>query len=294
MEIFIPDKSGFCPGVKNAEIRILQMRRENPGQEIQVLGNLIHNKNYIRFLAQNNIVTIEEENQINDDSLVCIRTHGIDKNMEAKLRQKYELLDLTCYKVKHLQNQIESYAKQNYAVLITGKKNHPEVISLKSYADKFYIVEKESEINDFIKELKSEKVTAFENYTKILIVSQTTGNRNLFDKCCGMINECKVRFSEIKMIDSICSITSLRENEAVSLQKKTDITFVIGDKMSSNANKLFLILKKNNDNTYFIENFPDLKNLKIDLKNYQSALVVSSSSTPDFIEKQVVNYLNTL
>ena len=113
MKIFIPNKSGFCPGVKNAEIKILQIRKEKPDHMIQVLGNLIHNKNYIHFLTKKNIMTVENESQIMDKAIVCIRTHGIAKNNEEKLKQNYELLDLTCYKVKHLQNLIEDYATRN-------------------------------------------------------------------------------------------------------------------------------------------------------------------------------------
>ena len=177
---------------------------------------------------------------------------------------------------------------------MAGKKNHPEVIGLKSYADRYAIIEEESEIKNFIKITELAQNMQNKNYSKILIVSQTTGNRKLFDKCCQAVNEHRHNKTEIKIIDSICSITSLRENEAVKLQEKADVTFVIGDKSSSNANKLFLILKKNNDETYFFEDLPDLLKLKIELNKYKSALVVSSSSTPDFIEKQVVEYLKTL
>lgn len=80
------------------------------------------------------------------------------------------------------------------------------------------------------------------------------------------------------------------------LQKKVDATFVIGDKISSNANKLFQILKKKNENTYFIENIISLKKLVLPFSKYNAVQIVSSSSssTPAFIENQIFDYLQTL
>lgn len=128
-------------------------------------------------------------------------------------------------------------------------------------------------------------------YKKVLLISQTTGNKNLFDLC---VKEIKSYYKdlEIKIINSICSITSIRESDALQVQNKVDITFVIGDKTSSNANKLYKILKENNDNTFFIEDINDLKDMKINFSNIKNVQIVSSSSTPDFIEKEVINYIS--
>ena len=60
---------------------------------------------------------------------------------------------------------------------------------------------------------------------------------------------------------------------------------------NANANKLFQKLKIKRKETYFIENLEGLKMLNLPLAEYRSALVVSSSSTPPFIERETVDYL---
>jgi 4-hydroxy-3-methylbut-2-enyl diphosphate reductase len=100
---------------------------------------------------------------------------------------------------------------------------------------------------------------------------------------------------DVKKIDSICSINTLREQEAAELQKDSELTIVIGDRISSNANKLYEILKKSGEKrkqeTVFVSNLKELLKTGLDLEKYHSALVVSSSSTPDFVEKELVDYL---
>lgn len=44
MQVFKPKSTGFCPGVKNAEVKILALKEKNVNQEILILGQLIHNK----------------------------------------------------------------------------------------------------------------------------------------------------------------------------------------------------------------------------------------------------------
>ena len=62
----------------------------------------------------------------------------------------------------------------------------------------------------------------------------------------------------------------------------------------SNAGKLFKILKNNDNRTWFIQDKAGLTGLNLKLKSTQTALVVSSASTPDFVEKAVTDYLKNI
>jgi 4-hydroxy-3-methylbut-2-enyl diphosphate reductase len=292
MKIYIPPYSGFCPGVKLAEKNLFHLKKEKPGKKIFILGKLIHNQAYIDYLSSQGIVTLEETERVEPYSIAIIRTHGMNKQKEEILRKNREIIDLTCSKVKQLQKYIEKHALEGFFIVITGKKNHPEVESLISYAKDYFVIENEEDINIFIKQYQaSQSALVSKGYSRILIVSQTTGNEGLFDKASLEIkNLCGEGF-EIEIFDSICSITSIREKEALRLQKDADITFVLGDRLSANANKLFKTLQENREETFFVENLKELLALPLQIKQYKSALVVSSSSTPEFIEREVVEYL---
>ncbi len=287
MEVVIPKYSGFCPGVKKAEEIIFKNKKNN----IIIYGELIHNRNYIEYLKKNNIKTIEFLDKIKNNSNVVIRTHGIPIEIERNLNKKNNLIDATCYKVKKLQNQIKSFSEQGFKIIITGKSGHPEVQGLLSYGEKTILISDKKNIEENLEKFIIEK-------NKYLLVSQTTGNRDLFEKTKKFIESKQKSLSfDFKFIDSICSITSLREKESLKLLKKVDYTFVIGDIHSSNANKLYKRLLKETSKVSFIQDLDELILKLYDIpkfKSFNKVQIVSSSSTPKFIEDKVLNYLKNI
>ena len=295
MLVRVPKLSGFCPGVRIAERRVfseLETRKEDSG--LYILGMMINNRNYIKHLTENGVKTVDSVDSIIPGSSLFIRTHGIKKELETVYDKDFRLIDLTCKNVKKVQLTIEEKAGENAFIIISGKKTHPEVIGLKSYGNDTLVIENEEDLNFFITE-KTVEGQAFkpDNYSCIFITSQTTGSRVFF---MHLLNKIKETWPEIEInyYDSICPVTERKEIEASELQKDVQISFVIGDRLSSNATKLFTRLYNSDTNTYFIEDLIELKKLKINLSSFDSALVVSSASTPSFVEKEVVEYLESL
>lgn len=294
MKVFTPKLSGFCPGVRQAELRILDMRKKYPAKPVYVIGYMINNRKYIQYLASLQILTTDSIDNIPGDSLVAIRTHGIDRFIEETIRNRYEVIDLTCRNVKKVQKTIQQYSGKDYSVLITGKKDHPEVKGLISYAEVSHVIENSVDREYFFK--NSKVLLHFpDKMNKLLIISQTTGNRRFFAETVAQAEQ-KWQYNVIiKHIDTtICPVTDKKEDQALELQKNCDVSFVIGDTISSNANKLYQRLKKHSDNVHFIEDAEMLKSLALPLKSYNSALVVSSASTPVFIENEVCRFLKSI
>ena len=253
------------------------------------MGYLIHNQTYIDYLTKKSITTINDAADAPKNGLLVLRTHGIQRETEEVLRGAYETLDLTCPKVKKIQLIIKDFAEKGYYVLITGKADHPEVRGLLSYAEKSRVLEKTEDIPDLIGLLRNEKIK------RILIISQTTGGRELFEKTCESVRAfADTADITVDVHDSICSITALREREALKIQKEVDVTFVIGDRISSNAKKLYKILAEKSPNTFFVNCVRDLQELDLPFGDWNTAQVVSSSSTPAFLEREIVGYLEGL
>jgi len=289
MKVFRSRFSGFCPGVFQAEKKIFEALDAHAGSTIYVLGYLIHNQTYIDFLAQRSVITVEDPHEVPDGELLVVRTHGLQKHLEERIVKTHPILDLTCPKVKKVQLEIEKHSLRGYHIVITGKRNHPEVQGLLSYALSSTVVEKETDIHALLADLPRPGAE------KILVISQTTGERELFEKTCKELeNVLGGKGVEVKVHDSICSITSLREQDALLIQKAVDVTFVIGDRMSSNASKLFKILAERDERTYFVNSVDELRNFAPPLEKWTTAQVVSSSSTPDFVERKIVEYLESI
>ena len=294
MKVFIPPHSSFCPGIKSANSRIFEWQEKRPSKDIYILGHMIHNRRYCDYLKARGIQTVENTGQIPPGSLAVIRTHGIDRRIEAALRDRFEVLDLTCTKVKRLQRLIRKYSMSGYFTIIVGKKTHPEIISLVSYAERYYVVENETDLTIFLNNASLFLDTDETNYKNIFTLSQTTGNRSLFEKTIQALKDTFKSGFNVQFLDSFCSNTSLREKESLAIQKEVDVTLVIGDALSSNAKKLYEILKNNNKSTFFIQDLDDLIEMNLPLSRYGGAQVVSSSSTPPFIEKEIADYLENL
>ncbi|GAB4364091.1 MAG: 4-hydroxy-3-methylbut-2-enyl diphosphate reductase [Spirochaetales bacterium] len=288
MQVIVTRYSGFCPGVMQAERKLLAAK-DQARERIFVYGYLIHNHTYIDYLSSQGIATVDEVDSIEPDSILAIRTHGIDRRLEEILKERYTLLDLTCPKVKKVQRVIESYTRKGFYIVITGKREHPEVKGLVSYAERYTVIEKGSQIPSSIEQLEDEKNLS------ILIISQTTGDRTLFETTIEAFRDAgRERGWMVEVHDSICSITALREGEALKNLEKVDVTFVIGDRLSSNATRLYKTLRSLTPEVHFISTLEDLKSLGLDFSRWNTIQVVSSSSTPAFIEVEIVSYLESL
>ena len=224
---------------------------------------------------------------------MVIRTHGMSRYKEEKIREKYEIIDLTCRNVKKVQTIIKRYSDDQYAVLITGKKKHPEVKGLVSYASISHVIENDDDL-EFLLHNSNRLLFFPEKADKLLIISQTTGNRAFFTDVIHKVKEKWDTNTTIKSIDTICPITDKKEEQALELIKTCDVGFVLGDSLSSNAQKLYKRLSAAFHNVHFTADLHMLLSLSLPLQHYRSALVVSSASTPDFIEKEVCEFLEKM
>ena len=291
MKVIVPRFSGFCPGVGNAEKRLFREKTRLGDRKIWVYGSLIHNRNYISFLEEKGIETVSGIEDLPSGEVYAIRTHGLSREEEVILKEKGEVIDLTCPKVRAIQNKVAEYAGDGFFTVISGRRTHPEVKGIVSRADEFVVVENPEDLEKFIADNPAQ-INGLSRKEGVLIVSQTTGDRSLFELIHSKLTS---RFGDrvrIVALDTICPVTGKREREALERQKDVDVTFVVGDRISSNACRLFETLKHTGKPVFFIQDLEGLENILLD--GYRSAQVVSSSSTPSFIEDQIVDYLDRL
>ncbi|MDR1933525.1 MAG: 4-hydroxy-3-methylbut-2-enyl diphosphate reductase [Spirochaetales bacterium] len=296
MRVITAKYSGFCPGVMQAEKKIFREHGRHADEHIYILGYLIHNQTYIDYLSRYSVITVSDTAQVPEGSVVVVRTHGLQRQTEEELRKKFRVLDLTCPKVKKIQLLIRDYALKGFFVLITGKKDHPEVQGLVSYAEGSDVIEKHADINRFAAGFDASPPQ------KIFVVSQTTGDPALFTETVRIVGE-KAASAGIRLesFNSICSITDMREREALKLQKEVDVTFVIGDRISSNATKLYKILAAGGQSAVFFVNSREealaaaaSERSRSGGLRWKTAQIVSSSSTPAFLEQEIAGCLEEI
>ena len=92
MEINVAKTAGFCFGVKRAS-DLIESTLDRPHKEIYTLGDLIHNDDYVSYLASRGVKKIEEHQLstlASEESLVFIRAHGATKKIYDELGICYD------------------------------------------------------------------------------------------------------------------------------------------------------------------------------------------------------------
>jgi len=285
LKIQIAKNSGFCQGVKHADEVIQRLIKENPGVKIYTLGSVIHNRIYNESLYSRGVRCIDFDDAVklikssSEKIILFGRTHGITKYEEETLLQLmdeydgFEFYDLTCGYVKKVRRIAAENTNDNTFFLLFCVKEHPEAVSILSYANG----EKHA-----ISSLDELKKINFNGKVPIL-ASQTTQNLREFKKIKLFLeNYC----TNAIFFATICNVTEKRQNEAISIAEGADAMIIIGGRDSSNTHKLYDLCLKSCADTFWIESadeltFPFPKNAK-------SVGITAGASTPDGIILEVL------
>ena len=277
MQINVQEGAGFCAGVQRA-INLAENAALRHST-VYTLGALIHNKRVVDNLKEKGIVPVENIEDIPNYSIVVIRSHGVTSSVYDALKEKgCEIVDATCPSVKIIHDKVRKMDEKGYKIIIIGDANHPEIKGICGYCKEPLIFACEEEV--FIPE----------NHDKFFVVVQTT-----FDAKSYAFIENKMQFicrnlkKTVEFFNSICYTTNIRQNGAEEVAKKSDVVFVIGDKDSSNTNKLCDIAKKYCQNVYLISDVTDLKS--VTNTNITMPGILAGASTPKELIMEVINIM---
>ena len=280
MKIVAAEEAGFCFGVKRALKLINEYHRQ--GKKIQTYGPLIHNVPVLNDLAAKGIGHISSLTEIEKGKILCIRTHGIPREVERRLRKKgVPTLDATCPLVKKSQKIIERLDKAKNRVLIVGDQDHPEIIAARSYARNVKIINSLAEARSLPRS------------PELSVVAQTTLNTEFFKEVIATLLD---KTEKLHVFNTICQATKDRQEAVKKLAPRVDAIIVVGSKISSNTKKLCNIAREKNRNAIQIETCADLQNKKAvaRLKKFASIGVSAGASTSPQELANVKNFLQKL
>lgn len=282
MQINLAKSAGFCFGVDRA-VKTVENFVEK-GTPVCTLGPLIHNPIFIDSLKSRGVYVVENPSEIKDGYTLVIRTHGITKEVLGEIQangKKY--FDATCPFVSKIQKKVADESKDGRIILIAGDKDHPEVVGIRSYCDT------PSFVFSNAKELENIKDSGvFDADAPVCIVSQTTFDAKEFKKCEKIA---KLLYTNVKIFDTICNATALRQQEALALSTENDMMIVVGGRNSSNTKKLYNLCRENCQ-TYLIEDATELS--EINFNGISSVGVTAGASTPDGIIKEVIKTMSEI
>lgn len=281
MKIAIGKTAGFCPGVRNAVEKAKEALKND--DKIYCLGEIVHNKQVIQNLEKNGMITVENIDEIPNNSKVIFRSHGEPKiRYDIANERNLQIIDLTCGNVKSVHLKVEK-EKENAFIIIIGKKNHPEIIGTQGYSgSNSYVIETEDDILDAY--IEYEKT----NLGKVYVVAQTTFSSVKFDE---IVKEIETNFIEADIIvdKTICNATETKQKDTREIAKRSDVMVVIGGRNSANTKELIKIAKEECKNVYGIESVKELENE--DFSKVSEVSITAGASTPPEVIEEVKSFL---
>ncbi len=292
-EITLAANAGFCFGVRRAVNTAKKLAREAPDRHIYTLGKLIHNAHVIHELEALGIHSINETELDrviekageNAPVSVIVRAHGAMSETMAKLKSAaasnpfFAFYDCTCPNVSKIHDIAENQTDENSIFVIIGAPEHPEVRSIVSFAHgKVYVFESSSALECFISAHGSEVFSQ----NRLILTAQTTQNLYEWENCQKILQ--KVCTNPI-IFDTICDVTEMRQTEVKRLAAENEAVIIIGDKDSSNSNKLYQVSRSVNPNSFFVQDTSQLDRMV--LSPFTKIAITAGASTPDGIIQEV-------
>ena len=279
MNVELAKTAGFCFGVKRAVDTVYQQIEQYRGEKIFTYGPIIHNEEVIKDLRSHGVEVLNDEEELKtaDADVVVIRSHGVAKYIYDILEERgITCVDATCPFVKKIHKIVAEKSAEGSYIVIVGNGEHPEVQGIRGWAGEQVTVVQTPE--------DAERFELPDKDQKVCIVAQTTFNYNKFKELVEIIS--KKRY-DIVVLNTICNATKERQTEARQIAARVDALVVIGDKRSSNTQKLFEICKEECLNTYYIQTLDDLDINQ--LRSVESVGITAGASTPNKIIEEVQN-----
>lgn len=276
MQINVAKSSGFCFGVRRAIDISEKLTRGR--KSVYVLGDIVHNTFVVKALKEKGIKKISKIKPAKNAVLI-IRAHGAPEATFTKARScGYKIVDATCPMVKDIYKKARRLEKSS-TIIIIGDNNHDEVKGISGQLKKKPItIESPRDVSR--KKLSRIKRAA--------VITQSTQSMDNIEKVMERLEKI---IPDVKLYNTTCRTTRIKQEEIKSLPKKNDAVLIIGSRTSANTKRLYEISKSINKNTHWIECARNLKPAW--LKKVKKVGIMAGASTPDYVTREIVKKLCT-
>ena len=304
---------GFCYGVENAIEIAYQALAENPDKRIFLLSEIIHNPHVnenlrergVQFLMDTAGTSLLPFDILMPDDVVIVPAFGTTLEVEEVLKARGVTLtayNTTCPFVEKVWRRSEEIGKQDYTVVIHGKRYHEETRATFSHAQAsapVVVVRDLGEAQDLAKVISGDADTAFffkkfadrfspgfdptVHLRRIGVVNQTTMLATETEAIASLLQDTiRARYGETEMSshfadtrDTLCYATKENQDATLALiADGGDIAVVVGGYNSSNTSHLVELCQQHLP-TYFIRDADELfspkriRHLELETKQVQ-------------------------
>jgi 4-hydroxy-3-methylbut-2-enyl diphosphate reductase len=278
-EIVLAGPRGFCAGVERA-IEIVEQALDVVGVPIYVRREIVHNRHVVEALREKGAVFVDELDEVPEGATVIFSAHGVSPAVrESATTRRLRVIDATCPLVTKVHLEAIRYAKEGRTIVLVGHADHDEVIGTLGEAPRRIVV---------IDSVEEAEQLAVEDPEKVAYLTQTTLS---VDDTKAVIEVLRRRFPAIlgPSRDDICYATQNRQAAVKQLAGDVDLVLVLGAANSSNANRLREVAEALGTRARLINDVRDIRPEWLD--GCGRIGVTAGASTPEFLVREVVDYL---
>jgi 4-hydroxy-3-methylbut-2-enyl diphosphate reductase len=304
---------GFCYGVENAVEIAYRALEENPDKRIFLLSEIIHNPRVNENLKHHGVQFLSDTagnpllpfDVLEPDDVVIVPAFGTTLEIESELNARGVTLssyDTTCPFVEKVWKRSQEIGKQDYTVVVHGKRYHEETRATFSHAQveaPVVVVRDLAEAEDLAKVIRGEANSDFFfeqfadrysedfhpdiNLKRIGVVNQTTMLATETQAIADLLRQAIIirygaenlaeHFADTK--DTLCYATKENQDATLALiAEGGDVAVVVGGYNSSNTSHL-VELCEHKLPTYFVRDAEELlspkkiRHLELETKEVQ-------------------------
>jgi len=278
VKVLLAKTAGFCPGVKKALERVLELARS--GRPVYTLGPLVHNAQVLEMLEEKGVHAVASLSEVPDKGgILVLRAHGVSPELEKEARSRgVAVFDATCPLVKNAQRAISKHKEQGFTTVIVGDAGHAEVVGLQGWAGK-----------DSFVVSGPEEAAKLPRIEKAHVVAQTTQEAEVFEKTVEVVRK---KSGQTVVSNTVCKPSLERQEETARLARSADMVIVVGSRTSANTARLAAVCRRLCANVVQIETESELDEASV--KAAKSVAITAGASTPAWVTDRVKDWVQSM
>ncbi len=282
MKVLLCRPRGFCAGVERA-IEVVERALAKFGKPVYVRHEIVHNRVVVEDLTAKGAIFVDELRDAPAGGYVIFSAHGVAPAVVAQARDlNLVAIDATCPLVTKVHVEARRFARDGYTILLIGHADHVEVEGVVGEAPDRTIVVPTPEAAETVEVPPPARVA---------VLTQTTLS---MDEASRVMDVLRRRFPQLRTPrkEDICYATTNRQMAVKKLHGVVDLWLVIGDRTSSNSNRLREIGASSTVPSYLVLNESEIDPAW--LEGRSAIGVTSGASTPEVSVRAVVARLREL
>jgi 4-hydroxy-3-methylbut-2-en-1-yl diphosphate reductase len=244
MKVIRAEDMGMCFGVRDA----LRTTRAVPDPtRVTVHGELVHNPRVSRELAAAGFQQSPEDSRraAAATPMVLITAHGVSHAERRRLAAAGKvLIDTTCPLVRRAHDAAQELQAEGRHVLLIGKAGHVEVRGIVEDLGSYDVIAAADEVRPY-------------GRRRLGVVCQTTMPPDVVADVCAHVRRLN-RDADIRVIDTVCRPTRLRQTALLELLDRVGAVVVVGGRNSSNTRWLVELCRTHRTAVLHVESADDL------------------------------------